>query len=93
MPPHAWLINVARGSLTDEPALLRALQEKVIGGAALDVFEHEPHVPEAFFALDNVLLQPHVASATVETRQAMSQSVADNLAAYFSGREIPGLIQ
>ncbi len=93
MPEHAWLINVARGSLIDEPALLRALQEKVIAGAALDVFEHEPHVPEAFFALDNVLLQPHVASATVETRQAMSQSVSDNLAAYFSGRAIPGLIQ
>ena len=93
MPQHAWLINVARGSLTDEPALIRALQEKVIAGAALDVFEHEPHVPEAFFSLDNVLLQPHVASATVETRQAMSQSVSDNLSAYFADREIPGLVQ
>lgn len=93
MPKNAWLINIARGSLVDEAALIRALQDHVIAGAALDVFEHEPHVPAAFFALDNVLLQPHVASATVETRQGMSQSVLDNLAGYFNHQDIPGLIK
>lgn len=93
MPKHAWLINIARGSLVDEPALIEALQNHVIAGAALDVFENEPHVSEAFFSLDNVLLQPHVASATVETRQAMSQSVLDNLDGYFQHKDIPGLIK
>jgi hydroxypyruvate reductase len=93
MPDRAWLINIARGSLVDEAALIKALQNHVIAGAALDVFENEPHVPTAFFALENVLLQPHVASATVETRQGMSQSVLDNLAGYFSHQDIPGLIQ
>ncbi|AFJ45852.1 2-hydroxyacid dehydrogenase [Shimwellia blattae] len=93
MPAHSWLINIARGSLVDEAALITALQQHVIAGAALDVFENEPHVPAAFFALDNVLLQPHVASATVETRQAMSASVLANLAGYFNHQEIPGLIK
>ncbi|MBH2528247.1 2-hydroxyacid dehydrogenase [Serratia marcescens] len=93
MPDRAWLINIARGSLVDEAALITALQNHVIAGAALDVFENEPHVPTAFFALENVLLQPHVASATVETRQGMSQSVLDNLAGYFSHQDIPGLIK
>ena len=93
MPKHAWLINIARGSLVDEPALIAALQNHVIAGAALDVFENEPHVSKAFFSLDNVLLQPHVASATVETRQAMSQSVLDNLDGYFQQKDIPGLIK
>ncbi|MBJ3813883.1 2-hydroxyacid dehydrogenase [Shimwellia pseudoproteus] len=93
MPDHAWLINIARGSLVDEAALIVALQQHVIAGAALDVFENEPHVPAAFYDLDNVLLQPHVASATVETRQAMSASVLANLAGYFNHQDIPGLIK
>ena len=93
MPNSAWLINVARGSLVDEQALITALQNHVIAGAALDVFENEPHVPPAFFELDNVLLQPHVASATVETRQQMGASVLDNLYGYFNHQNIPGLIK
>ena len=69
MPAHARLVNIARGTLVDENALIQALQRKAIAGAALDVFEEEPHVPEALIALDNVILQPHVGSATAETRQ------------------------
>jgi hydroxypyruvate reductase len=84
-----FLVNVARGSVVDEAALLRALQEKRIGGAGLDVFEDEPRVPPAFFALDNVVLVPHIASATVQTREAMGQRVLDNLSAFFDGRPLP----
>jgi hydroxypyruvate reductase len=83
MPKHAWLINIARGSLVDEKALIQALQNGVIAGAALDVFEDEPHVPAELIALDNVVLQPHVASATHETRQKMSEVVLPNVTAYF----------
>jgi len=93
MPEHALLINIARGSLVNEQELITALQNNAIAGAALDVFENEPHVPETLRNLDNVLLQPHVASATVETRQGMSQSVLDNLDAYFNNQNIPGLIK
>jgi len=84
-----FLINVARGSVVDEAALLRALQEKRIAGAGLDVFEDEPRVPPAFFALDNVVMAPHIASATVQTRHAMAQRVMDNLEAFFSGQALP----
>lgn len=83
-----FLINIARGSVVDEPALLSALQRGTIGGAALDVFEQEPKVPEAFFGLDNVVLLPHIASGTHETRAAMGQRVLDNLAAGLEGREL-----
>ncbi|HHG8771196.1 TPA: 2-hydroxyacid dehydrogenase [Raoultella planticola] len=92
MPKHAWLINIARGSLVDEKALIAALQNGVIAGAALDVFEDEPHVPAELIALDNVVLQPHVASATHETRQKMSDVVFANVAAYFSGGALPNAI-
>jgi lactate dehydrogenase-like 2-hydroxyacid dehydrogenase len=81
--PEGYLINIARGSVVDEPALVRALQDKRIGGAALDVFEHEPQVPAELMALDNVVLVPHIGSATVETRAAMAQRVFDNLVSYF----------
>ncbi|MBK0393830.1 2-hydroxyacid dehydrogenase [Ramlibacter algicola] len=84
--PQGFLVNIARGTVIDEQALLRALQAKSIGGAALDVFEYEPRVPEGFFALDNVVLVPHIASATVETRKAMGQRVLDNLSEFFAGR-------
>jgi hydroxypyruvate reductase len=84
-----YLVNVARGTVIDEPALVRALQEKRIAGAALDVYEREPHVPQELFALDNVVLVPHIASATVQTREAMAQRVLDNLSAFFAGRPLP----
>jgi hydroxypyruvate reductase len=84
-----YLVNVSRGTVVDEPALLRALQEKRIAGAALDVFEREPHVPPEFFALDNVVLVPHIASATVQTRQVMAQRVLENLSAFFAGQALP----
>jgi hydroxypyruvate reductase len=83
-----FLVNIARGSVVDERALVDALQRRSIGGAALDVFDNEPQVPEALLGLDNVVLLPHVASATHETRAAMGQRVLDNLAAFFEGREL-----
>jgi lactate dehydrogenase-like 2-hydroxyacid dehydrogenase len=87
--PEGFVVNIARGSVIDEPALIAALAEKRIAGAALDVFADEPRVPEALFALDNVVLTPHIASATTDTRAAMGQLVLDNLASYFeSGRAI-----
>ncbi|HEX6016478.1 MAG TPA: 2-hydroxyacid dehydrogenase, partial [Burkholderiaceae bacterium] len=81
--PKGYLINVARGSVVDEPALVRALQAKRIAGAALDVFEKEPQVPAELMAMDNVVLVPHIGSATVETRAAMAQRVFDNLKSFF----------
>lgn len=78
------LINVGRGSTVDEQALIAALQAGVIAGAGLDVFENEPQVPEALVALPNVSLLPHVASASVVTRNAMADLVADNILAWFS---------
>ena len=82
--PEGFIVNVARGSVIDEAALLKALQDKRIAGAGLDVFEDEPRVPPAFFALDNAVLVPHIASATRETRQAMADRVFDNLERFFS---------
>ncbi|WP_062218929.1 2-hydroxyacid dehydrogenase [Aureimonas sp. D3] len=87
--PKGVLVNVARGSLVDEPALLDALEQGRIAGAALDVFADEPRVPERFFTLPNVVLTPHMASATHETRQAMADLVLANLDAHFAGRELP----
>jgi len=81
--PEGFLVNIARGSVVDEPALVRALKDKRIAGAALDVFENEPQVPAELMALDNVVLVPHIGSATIETRGAMAQRVFDNLKSYF----------
>jgi hydroxypyruvate reductase len=82
--PDGYLVNIARGTVVDEAALVDALVNQRIAGAGLDVFEDEPKVPEALFALDNVVLQPHLASGTHETRAAMAQLVFDNLQAFFS---------
>ncbi|AJY44542.1 2-hydroxyacid dehydrogenase [Martelella endophytica] len=90
--PEGYLINVARGTVVDEAALIAALQNGTIAGAGLDVFEEEPHVPDALKALDNAVLTPHMASATHETRKAMSDLFAENLAAHFSGRPIPAKV-
>jgi lactate dehydrogenase-like 2-hydroxyacid dehydrogenase len=81
--PQGFLVNVARGSVVDEQALVRALVDKRIAGAGLDVFEDEPRVPDALLALDNVVLTPHVASGTEETRAAMADLVVENLHCYF----------
>lgn len=86
--PGGILVNVARGSIVDEAALVGALREGRLGGAGLDVFEDEPNVPEALWAMDQVVLQPHQASATQETREAMARLVLDNLAAQFAGRPL-----
>ncbi|MBB6310321.1 2-hydroxyacid dehydrogenase [Xanthobacter tagetidis] len=84
--PDGILINVARGTVVDEEALLKALQDRTILSAGLDVFQNEPYVPEGFLALDNVVLLPHVGSATHHTRGAMGQLVVDNLVSWFEGR-------
>jgi lactate dehydrogenase-like 2-hydroxyacid dehydrogenase len=86
--PSGYLINVARGSVVDEAALIKALQEGKIAGAGLDVFENEPHVPDALIKMENVVLQPHVGSATHHTRNAMAQLVVDNLKAWLEGRPV-----
>ncbi len=82
--PYGYLINVARGSVVDEAALIEALTERRIAGAGLDVFENEPTVPAALMALDNVVLTPHTASATHETRRAMADLVLENLESFFA---------
>ena len=80
------LINMARGSVVDEPALIKALAEKRILAAGLDVFANEPEVPQELIAMDNVVLFPHVGSASVYTRDRMDQLVVDNIAAWATGK-------
>jgi lactate dehydrogenase-like 2-hydroxyacid dehydrogenase len=87
MKRSAFLINTARGEVVDEAALADALRNRVIAGAGLDVYEHEPRVPEAFLGLENVVLLPHLGSATLETRVAMGMRVAENLERFFAGLE------
>ena len=86
--PQGYLVNIARGSVVDEPVLLRYLQEKRIAGAGLDVFADEPRVPPEFFTLDNAVLFPHVGSATVETRKAMGDLQIENLRRHFAGKPV-----
>ena len=86
--PKGYVCNIARGSVVDEPVLLRYLQEKKIAGAGLDVFADEPRVPLEFFSLDNAVLFPHVASATVETRKAMGDLQTENLRRHFAGKPV-----
>ncbi|MEJ2760704.1 MAG: D-glycerate dehydrogenase [Gammaproteobacteria bacterium] len=89
MKPNAFLINTARGDVVDQQALIQALKSGSIGGAGLDVYEGEPAVPAELLNMDNVVLLPHLGSATLETRVAMGMRVFDNLAAFFDGKE-PG---
>jgi len=89
MRPSAFLINTARGEIVDEAALAAALRNRVIAGAGLDVYEHEPRVPETLLTLENAVLLPHLGSATQETRSAMGMRVAGNLEQFFSALE-PG---
>ncbi|HEX9859468.1 MAG TPA: 2-hydroxyacid dehydrogenase [Paracoccaceae bacterium] len=86
--PEGMIINISRASNIDEEALLAALESGALGSAALDVFEGEPALNPRFLALPNVLLQPHHASGTIETRKAMGQLVRDNLAAHFAGQPL-----
>ncbi len=86
--PDGYLVNIARGSVVDEPVLLRYLQDKRIAGAGLDVFADEPRVPPEFFTLDNAVLFPHVGSATVETRKAMGDLQIENLRLHFAGKPV-----
>ena len=86
--PDGYLINISRAANIDENALLDALESNQIAGAALDVFEAEPHINPRFLPLQNALLQPHHASATLQTRRAMGQLMRDNLAAHFAGQPL-----
>jgi len=86
--PSGYLVNVARGSVVDEAALVRALEEGRIAGAGLDVYADEPHVPEALLGRDDVVLLPHIGSATTQTRQAMAQLVLDNVDAFLERGEL-----
>lgn len=80
--PHGYVVNISRGSVIDERALVRALRDGTIAGAALDVFADEPNVPEALFGLDRVVLLPHIGSGTRETRQAMADLVFENVKSF-----------
>src|SRR5438477_9618388 len=86
--PRGYLVNIARGSVVDEPVLLRYLQQKRIAGAGLDVFVDEPRVPPEFFSLENAVLFPHVGSATIETRKAMGDLQIENLRLHFAGQPV-----
>ncbi len=92
MKPSAILINTARGAVVDEPALIEALAAGRIGGAGLDVYESEPHVPQELLGLKNVVLLPHVGSATVEAREAMAGMAAENIIEMLAGRRPPNAL-
>ena len=87
--PDGMIINISRAANIDETALINALSNKTLGSAALDVFEAEPALDKRYLDLENVLLQPHHASGTIETRKAMGQLVRDNLTAHFAGQDLP----
>jgi len=89
MKPTAHLVNISRGDVVDETALITALQEGHIAGAGLDVYEHEPQVPDALTALENVVLLPHLGTAALEVREAMGLKAVDNLRAFFAGETPP----
>jgi gluconate 2-dehydrogenase len=92
MKPTATLVNIARGGIVDDAALAQALKEKKIFAAGLDVFEGEPQVHPELLKLQNVVLAPHIASATEKTRRAMVELAMENLRAAIDGRKPPSLI-
>ena len=92
MPDHSHLINIARGDVMDEAALIVALETGQIGGAGLDVYEFEPEVPAALRALDTVTLLPHLGTATLEVRTAMGHMALDNLEAFRDGKPLPNAV-
>jgi lactate dehydrogenase-like 2-hydroxyacid dehydrogenase len=89
MRPEGFLINMARGPVVNQEALIAALREKRIAGAGLDVYWDEPHVPDEFMTMDNVVLSPHMGSATMEIREERGRKLLANLRAYFSGQPVP----
>ncbi|MEK7516334.1 MAG: NAD(P)-dependent oxidoreductase, partial [Patescibacteria group bacterium] len=93
MKKSAYLVNTSRGPIVDEAELVEALRAGTIRGAALDVFENEPHLAPGLAELENVILTPHIASATEETRQAMSELAAKNIIEALEGRTPPNLIK
>ena len=93
MKKSAILINTSRGAVVDEEALIWALREKVISAAGLDVFEKEPNVPHQLTTLGNAVLTPHIASATIETREAMAKIAAENIIDVFEGKTPFGLVR
>ncbi|MGH9780379.1 MAG: 2-hydroxyacid dehydrogenase, partial [Candidatus Acidiferrales bacterium] len=92
MKPGSYLINTSRGPVVDEAALVAALEAKKIAGAALDVFENEPKAHPALLARKDVILTPHIASASVETRTKMAVIAAENVIALFDGRRPPNAL-
>jgi lactate dehydrogenase-like 2-hydroxyacid dehydrogenase len=90
--PEGYLVNIARGSVVDTAALVEALRAETIAGAALDVFDNEPKVPAELRALENVILTPHVAGNSIESRAAMFAQARANLAAFFAGEPLPGAV-
>lgn len=92
MQPHAHFINIARGDIVDEAALIGALKSGAIAGAGLDVYEHEPKVPSALIALENAVLLPHLGTAALEVREAMGMLAVDNLKAFFAGETPPNVV-
>ncbi|QCO58010.1 D-glycerate dehydrogenase (plasmid) [Pseudorhodobacter turbinis] len=92
MKPHAFLINIARGDIVDEAALIDALQNEVIAGAGLDVYEHEPVVAPALMLMENVTLLPHLGTAALEVREAMGLMAVENLHAFFEGKPLPNQV-
>jgi hydroxypyruvate reductase len=92
MQPHAMFINIARGDVVDESALITALQTGQIAGAGLDVYEFEPSVPDALLALENVTLLPHLGTAALEVRTDMGLMAVDNLIAHAQGNPLPNAV-
>ena len=92
MKPTAFLINTARGPVVDEAALVRALKARRIAGAGLDVFEREPKIEAGLRKLTNVVMTPHLGSASADTRDAMANTVVDNIEAFLAGRRPPNIV-
>ena len=92
MKPAGFFVNISRGDVVDEAALITALEEGRIAGAGLDVYEFEPNVPPALVAMENVTLLPHLGTAALEVREAMGMMAVDNLIAWHEGRDLPNRV-